>query len=69
MWVNTTEYEKVHGKKPRGHQWWAFTPNDNYWPRGDMPDDGIAWVWGYYSDAKREIDRKWPLVVVWQVYP
>ena len=68
----TTDYEFSHGKKPRGTGTWAFVPGDFAWPNGPnapMPADGIAWAWGSYSDAKREVAAKWPSVSVWKVLP
>lgn len=66
----TTEYEFSHGKKPRGTGSWAFVPANYAWPDGPnepMPSDGIAWVWGTYSDAKREVAKRWPSVTFWKV--
>jgi hypothetical protein len=64
----TTQYEFSHGKKPRGTGTWAFVPADSIWPdRNTMPQDAIAWAWGSYSDAKREVAAKWPSVSAWKV--
>jgi len=65
---NTTEFEFSHGKKPRGLGTWAFIPAAGYWP-AEIPADGIAWAWGTYTDAKREVTRKYPEVDVWKVLP
>lgn len=64
----TTEYEWAHGKKPRGTGNWAFVPADYIWPnKNTIPFDAIAWAWGSYSDAKREVTKRWPSVTVWKV--
>lgn len=64
----TTQYEFSHGKKPRGLGSWAFVPADSIWPDTEtMPSDAIAWAWGTYSDAKREVSKKWPTVSAWTV--
>jgi hypothetical protein len=64
----TTQYQWAHGKKPRGTGTWAFVPADSIWPdRDTMPADAIAWAWGSYTDAKREVARKFPNVDRWTV--
>ncbi len=66
----TDEYELAHGRKPRGVGDWAFVPGNFAWPNGNndpMPQDGIAWVWGSYADAKREVAKRWPSVTFWRV--
>jgi hypothetical protein len=63
---NTTEYEFSHGKKPRGTGNWAFIPADSYWG-SVIPEDGIEWLWGGYSDCKRELAFKYPAIEVWKV--
>jgi hypothetical protein len=63
---NTRDYEFAHGKKPRGDGWWAFVPADYVW-KGDMPSDGIAWVGGTFSEAKREVAKRHPAIDVWSV--
>lgn len=65
----TTDYQFSHGKKPRGVGTWAFVPADHAWPGNTMPHDGIAWAWGSYSDAKRDVMREWPQVTYWKVLP
>ncbi len=65
---NTSEYEQRHGRKPRGAKIWAFIPTDAIWP-GEIPYDGIAWIWGSYSDAKRQVSREYPEVAAWTVLP
>lgn len=62
----TTEYEFSHGKRPRGRGAWAFVPANYIWPDA-MPEDGIGWANGTYTDAKREIARRYPKVTVWNV--
>lgn len=65
----TTDYEFAHGRRPRGVASWAFIPADGVYG-GDLagiPADGIAWAWGTYGDAKREVAGKWPGVSVWRV--
>ena len=63
---DTTEYEWNHGRKPRGVGSWAFVPRDHIWI-GEMPADAIAWEWGTYSDAKREVARRFPAIQEWKV--
>lgn len=65
----TTDYEFAHGRKPRGTATWAFVPGDYAWPGSTMPADGIAWAWGSYADAKREVAKAWPAVRFWKVLP
>jgi len=64
-WI-TTEYEKKNGRKPRGTKVWAFIPADGIWPN-KMPVDAIAWIWGSYSDAKREVAMQYPEIDTWVV--
>ena len=65
---DTTQYEWSHGKKPRGVGSWAFVPADYIWPKVEtMPADAIAWAWGTYSEAKKEVSKKWPEVQFWSV--
>ena len=64
---DTTDYESTHGAKPRGVRHWALVPSDYIWPGDKMPFDAIAWAWGSYSDAKREVVNKWPAVTNWTV--
>jgi hypothetical protein len=64
-WV-TTEYVCAHGRAPRGLGTWAFIPDDGIWP-GEIPQDGIAWAWGTYSEAKREVAARHPEVTCWRV--
>lgn len=54
MNVNTTYYEFVHGRKPRGRGAWAFELRR----RGVV--ETILWVPGLtlYSDAKRQAVKK-----------
>jgi len=63
---DTTEYEWSHGRKPRGTGSWAFVPADSIWP-GEMPADAIAWAWGTYGDAKREVAKRHPEIDRWKV--
>lgn len=65
---DTTEYEYRHGRKPRGTCTWAFIPADSIWP-GKMPADAIAWAWGSYADAKREVAKRHPEITDWKVLP
>lgn len=64
----TTEYQFSHGKKPRGSGHWAFVPADYVWPK-EIPHDAIAWAYGTYTDAKKEVARKYPEVSRWSVLP
>lgn len=52
--VDTTRYERAHGKKPRGMGSWAFCPRDKY----DAGDYLKHTYWASanmtYSAAKRE---------------
>lgn len=63
---DTTEYENSHGRKPRGIGSWAFVPADYIW-HGEMPADAIAWAWGTYGDAKREVAKAYPAITRWTV--
>ena len=63
----TTEYEWAHGKKPRGIGSWAFVPSEYIWRSTTMPADAVAWAWGTYTDAKREVARKYPTIERWVV--
>lgn len=65
MW-DTHEYEMAHGCKPRGVGSWAFTPMDSNY-RSEPPEDGIAWAWGSYGDAKKEVAKRFPRVMYWTV--
>jgi hypothetical protein len=62
----THEYEFAHGKKPRGRGMWAFVPANYVWG-DDMPEDAIAWANGTYTDAKREVAKRYPKIHVWSV--
>lgn len=62
----TREFENAHGKSPRGRGSWAFVPAGYIWPR-EIPEDGIGWAYGTYTEAKREIARRHPEVAVWNV--
>ena len=62
----TSDYEFTHGSKPRGNGQWAFVPADYCWGK-DMPSDAIAWAYGNYSDAKREVAKRYPTIQVWTV--
>lgn len=68
-YFDTEGFEFSHGKKPRGVGSYAFVPSDYIWPGGTMPEDAIAWAWGTYTDAKREVARKYPKVTSWTVLP
>lgn len=61
----TTDYKLAHGHAPRGRGSWAFAPADHY--PGVIPDDGIAWAYGTYTEAKAEVVRRFPEVDVWDV--
>lgn len=68
----TDDYENTWGRKPRGVGDWAFVPANYIWPSGQdgdwlPPYDSIAWAWGSYTDAKREVASKWPSVSAWRV--
>jgi len=65
---NTREYLNSHGSNPRGTGSWAFVPADYVWPN-EMPSDAIAWAWGTYADAKREIANRHPEITAWVVLP
>lgn len=67
---DTHQYEFAHGRKPRGTGSWAFAPADyDYREIEAVPDDGIAWGWGLFSDAKREVALRFPSVPAWTVLP
>lgn len=63
-----SEYEWAHGRKPRGFGQWAFTPADGIYP-GECPEDGIAWQFGMFSEAKRDVAKRFPSVGFWRVLP
>ena len=65
-WI-ITDYVAKHGRKPRGLGNWAFIPADSVWPTGQIPEDGIAWEYGTYSQAKTEVARRYPSVWTWLV--
>lgn len=62
----TKDYQLAHGRKPRGLRTWAFVPADYVWP-GRVPTGAVAFVWGLYGDAKREIARQYPEIDRWTV--
>jgi hypothetical protein len=65
---NTKHYESAWGAKPRGHGHWAFAPARSLWPADvEMPEDGLAWAFGTYSEAKRDVRRAFPSVDAWEV--
>lgn len=66
---DTTGFEFAHGSKPRGVGTWAFVPADYVYRGGEIPEDGIVWEWGTYSDAKRAAARRFPEVWNWKVLP
>ena len=66
---DTSDYEMVNGRKPRGTRNWALVPADYIYPKNRMPYDAIAWSWGSYSDAKRDAATRFPEVKVWRVMP
>lgn len=66
---DTTEYEFSHGCKPRGRGSWAFAPLAVRPGPWSFPSEGMAWVKGTYTEAKRDIRREYPTVQVWQVLP
>ena len=47
----TIEYERAHGKLPRGRGSWAFCPRQNY----NAPNylDHVMWFNGTYTEAKK----------------
>jgi hypothetical protein len=63
---NTTQYEFAHGKRPRGHGYWAFVPADYVWPK-EMPDGAVEFVYGNYGEAKKELAGKYPEITDWTV--
>jgi len=63
---NISKFVFAHGRKPRGYASWAFVPADYYW-RGDIPEDGIAWMHGYYSEVKRDLCKAYPQIDTWEV--
>lgn len=64
----TKDYQLAHGRKPRGLATWAFVPEDYVW-RGFVPTGAVAFVWGLYGDAKREIAQQYPEIDCWTVLP
>jgi hypothetical protein len=69
-WINTTEYEFAHGKKPRGFGRWALVPSDyDYGSGSQIPEDGILWVHDKFGEARREAARLFPGVHQWTVLP
>lgn len=66
---DTTEYEFSHGSKPRGRGSWAFVPVKREAGGFSFPYEGVAWVKGTYTEAKRDIRREYPKVQVWKVLP
>lgn len=65
----TYKFEWSHGSKPRGVGSYAFIPEQGYYPDENVPDDGIAWAWGTYTEAKREVVKRFPKVDRWVVLP
>jgi hypothetical protein len=49
--VDTTNYERNHGGKPRGQGSWAFCTVD---PRRDDYLNHVMWFNGSYSEAKKQ---------------
>ena len=48
---DTTKYEKVHGKKPRGQWFWAF----NIGPEDGEEEPTPALIPGRYHEVKRRV--------------
>jgi hypothetical protein len=64
----TESYKFAHGRAPRGRGSWAFVPADYVYPAGtEIPEDGIVWAYGTFTEAKQEAARRYPTVPVWDV--
>lgn len=46
--ISTAQYERAHGRKPRGRGSWAFFFD------GDESIDSAFWVSGMYVEARRQ---------------
>jgi len=58
MTFDTSDYERSHGKKPRGHGYWAFT-----FPYAPAHLKGQTFFeTGTLTECKRKLKAKYPFV-------